>query len=204
LGKTQPEPVFSGGHRAGQVSQLKGGSAVVRKREPLRWIASQTRSTWRSKFVVLLIGVVSCIFVVSNLTFQKPFEPERVVQSMNQEPSTPLMVVVAYSNYQDVALGLSFALALEALRDVRRIASFPAPTSNFAFFKQSPSFESAWQKLSQIPSTTTGRLNLWIVAPGRRHQDYPQHLVVGRQSICNIDSKQYYRIGIPYQLYRCQ
>ncbi|MBO3458898.1 glycosyltransferase family 39 protein [Aetokthonos hydrillicola Thurmond2011] len=186
------------------VCALIAASLTRIQKEPVLACAASTCSTWRSKFVVLLVGVISCIFVVSNLTFQKPFEPERVAQTMNQEPSVSLMVVMAYSNYQDVALGLSFALTLEQLRDASRVISSSAPTSDFAFFKQSPDFQLVWQKLSQLPTKVTNRLNLWIVAPGRRHRDYPQHIVIAKQTSCYIDSKEYYRIGIPYQLYRCK
>ncbi|MFH7027305.1 MAG: hypothetical protein ACHBN1_18355 [Heteroscytonema crispum UTEX LB 1556] len=70
----------------------------------------------KSIFIFLLVGVLSCVFVVDNLAFQKPFLPEKVAQKMNQEPSVPLMLVVGYRDYQDVALGLSFALALEKIR----------------------------------------------------------------------------------------
>lgn len=151
----------------------------------------------RNSFLILvLVSVLSSIFVISNLVFQKPFQPERVAQNMNLEPTTPLMVVVGYRDYQDVALGLSFALALEPLRETKG-------TTNFAFFKQSPNFQSVWQKLSQLPTPKTSKLNLWVVGPGRRRRDYPQQVAVSSQTTCNIDTQQHYRIGVPYQLYRC-
>ncbi len=171
---------------------------------------SQIPKKLLSKFVLLLVGVLSCVFVVSNLAFQKPFQPEQVAQKMNQDPSIPLMVVMAYRGDQDVALGLSFALALERLRgggeDKLMTPSSPQSSnsySTFAFFKQSPDFQSVWQKLSQVPAPTTSQMNLWIIGPGRKHRDYPQQVVLSRQSTCTIDAKQYYRIGVPYQLYRC-
>ncbi|MBR8840160.1 MAG: glycosyltransferase family 39 protein [Stigonema ocellatum SAG 48.90 = DSM 106950] len=157
-----------------------------------------------SKYTLLLVSFVSCVFVVSNLAFQKPFQPEQVAQRMNQNPSIPLMVVMAYRDVQDVALGLSFALALEPLRGVREVNTPFQPYSNFAFFKQSPDFQSVWQKLSQVPAPGTSRLNLWIIGPGRKHRDYPQQVVLFGQTTCTIDPKEYYRIGIPYQLYRCK
>ncbi|WP_460205294.1 glycosyltransferase family 39 protein [Scytonema sp. NUACC21] len=182
-----------------------------------------------SPLICLFVGLICSVFVVSNLVFQKPFEPEQVAKNMNQDPSTSLMVVMAYRDYQDVALGLSFALALEPLRsDTQSITgngdkdspslsvvplssegtrsstsvSIP-PFSNFAFFKQSPDFTSVWQKLSQLPAPTVPQLDLWVIGPGRKRKDYPPKLAFSSQMICAIDLQQHYRIGIPYQLYRC-
>ncbi|MEC4817726.1 MAG: glycosyltransferase family 39 protein [Scytonema sp. PMC 1069.18] len=149
---------------------------------------------------VLLVGILSSIFVVSNLVFQKPFTPRQVAQTMSQDPSVPLMLVMGYRDYQDVALGLSFALALEPLKP-----HTPYP-SEVAFFQQSSDFSSVWQKLkfAKIPTPVVTKLNLWVVAPGRKRRDYPLEVSLSGQMICLIDSKHHYRIGVPYQLYRCQ
>ncbi|ARV60374.1 hypothetical protein BZZ01_18625 [Nostocales cyanobacterium HT-58-2] len=170
---------------------------------------------YSSILILVLVSFISCIFVVYNLVYQKPFEPEKVAQNMNQDPSIPLMVVVGYRDYQDVALGLSFALALEPIREVGRVGiggvgeekdivlSSASPSSYVAFFKQSPDLAPVLQKLAQLPTSTTTKLNLWVVGPGRKRKDYPQQITLSQQMTCSIDSLQHYRIGIPYQLYRC-
>jgi len=144
----------------------------------------------------LTVSCLSGVLVVSNLVFQKPFQPQQVAQNMNQEPSVPLMVIVGYKDYQDVALGLSFALALEKVRS--------ESTSEFAFFNRSPGYESVWQKLSHLPPPLAYSLNLWIVAPELKRLDYPSELGISSQSTCTLDPTQHYRIGVPYQLYRCK
>lgn len=149
-----------------------------------------------TSLIVLLVGVLSCFFVASDLAFQKPFYPQRVAQNMNQEPSVPLMVVVAYKDYQDVALGLSFASALEKVRS-------DTLHTDFAFFKRSLGYEFVWAQLSHLPPPATSKLNLWVVAPGLRRRDYPPHLALSKQTTCTFDPTQHYRIGVPYQLYRC-
>ena len=63
--------------------------------------------------IILLFGFISSIFVVYNLGFQKPYLPKKVAQNLYQEPSIPVMAVMAYADKQDIALGLSYALALE-------------------------------------------------------------------------------------------
>ncbi len=150
----------------------------------------------RKLWLFFAFSVLSSILVVSNLVFQKPFEPQQVAQKMNQEPAVPLMVIMGYKDYQDVALGLSFALALNK----ERIES----TSNFAFFQALQGYDLIWEKLSRLPSPATSKLNLWIVAPGLRRRHYPRHLAISDQLSCTLDPTQHYRIGVPYQLYRCQ
>ncbi|MBE9193200.1 glycosyltransferase family 39 protein [Gloeocapsopsis crepidinum LEGE 06123] len=147
-----------------------------------------------AKYIVISFGLISSIFVVNNLAFQKPFNPKLVAQNMNLEPTIPLMMVVGYETYQDVALGLSFALALEKIR--------VNDSTNLAFLSRSPGYESVWQKLSTSPLPEATRVNLWIVAPGLKRRAYPPQLTLSNKQ-CDIDTTQHYRIGIPYQLYRC-
>ncbi|KYC34991.1 hypothetical protein WA1_09605 [Scytonema hofmannii PCC 7110] len=172
----------------------------------------KNKITLSSPLICFLVGIICSIFVVSNFVFQKPFQPEQVAKNMNQDPSTSLMVVMAYRNYQDIALGLSFALALEPLRNEKTEKITPlqcsssgdqCPKSYFAFFKQSLAFTSVWQKLSQLPALEVDKLNLWIIGPGRKRIDYLHHVAISPQISCTIDSNEHYRIGIPYQLYRC-
>ncbi|MBW4554561.1 MAG: glycosyltransferase family 39 protein [Trichormus sp. ATA11-4-KO1] len=164
-------------------------------------LAASISKSKNSKFILLIIGVISCIFVVTNLAFQKPFQPEQVAQNMNLEPNVPVILVVAYSNYQDVALGLSFSLALEQLRSYTS-----ASMINFdsvAFLDKKPDLSILWNTLSQVTVPKASQMNLWIVGPGMRRRDYPQQVTLSEQNTCTIDPTQHYRIGIPYQLYRC-
>lgn len=147
--------------------------------------------------IVTLVGLLSSVLVGSNFVFQKPFLPDQVAKNMNLEPSLPLMLVVTYDSYQDIALGMSFALALEKIR---------TPTSeidSFAALHKYPDISHVWTKLSQLSLKATSKSNLWIVAPGIKRRDYPQQLNLSGQTNCTIDSQNHYRIGIPYQLYQC-
>ncbi|HEY9670263.1 MAG TPA: glycosyltransferase family 39 protein [Waterburya sp.] len=149
---------------------------------------------------LLFISLLSCFFVVSNLVFLKPFHPQQVAKTMNLEPSVPSMMVMGYHNFQDVALGLSFALAINQ----RHQENLPGVADvSFAFLHPEQSYQEVWQKLSKLPALSVPRLNLWVVAPGLRRKEYPQQLDITNQSRCTIDPTQHYRIGVPYQLYRC-
>ncbi|MEA5583381.1 glycosyltransferase family 39 protein [Nodularia harveyana UHCC-0300] len=161
-------------------------------------LAASISKNHKSKFIVLFVGVLSCVFVVSNFVFQKPFQPEETARNINLEPSVPLMLVVGYNNYQDVALGLSFALELEKVRNQTN------GSDSLAFLNRSPKSPDFWNRLDEMPISVTSQMNLWIVGPGMRRKEYPQEVGLSGESICTIDSSQHYRIGVPYQLYRCQ
>ena len=174
---------------------------------------SQKFRSWllleRSSSIVLLVGILSCVFVVSNLAFQKPYNPQQVAQNMYFESTTPVMVVMGYKDFQDVALGLSFALAIDKLQfgisdnsTSRNPSGTGAASISFAFFHKESGYELVWQKLSKLQALPMSRLNLWVVAPGLKRRDYPRQLVAGQRS-CTLDPNHYHRIGIPYQLYRC-
>jgi hypothetical protein len=162
-------------------------------------------SSLRTYFIILFVGVLSCVFVVSNLAFQKGFNPQKVAQDMNLEPTLPLMVVMGYQDSQDVALGLSFALALDKVRTLPQNSSLEKTTDTyFAFLNRSTGYESVWQKLSVLPVPSMTRWNLWVVAPGLKRRDYPPQLAIANQSTCHIDLTHHHRIGIPYQMYECR
>ncbi|WP_009633043.1 glycosyltransferase family 39 protein [Synechocystis sp. PCC 7509] len=159
--------------------------------------AGLNKSLKRSKqtFSLIFLGsLLSCVFVISNLAFQKPYNPQQVAQNINLEPSVPMLVVMGYRDYQNVALGLSFALGLEKVRD----------SGDFVFLERSPNgYNSVWQKLALLPPLKSPLLNLWVIAPDLRQREYPPQLALSEHS-CLIDTKQHYRIGVPYQLYRCK
>ncbi|MDJ0733763.1 MAG: glycosyltransferase family 39 protein [Nostocaceae cyanobacterium] len=168
-------------------------------------IAASCSQNKKSILTLLFVGILSSVLVINNLGFKKPFQPDIVVQNINQEPSLPLMVIMAYRDYQDIALGWSFALALEKIRmETDKEIKIPnSSDSHFAFFPQSPNIQSVWKQLSLLPTPKESQLNLWVVAPGIRRREYPQKLAVSPRLNCTIDTTQHYRIGVPYQLYRC-
>jgi len=152
---------------------------------------------------VLIISIISSIFVVNNLSFQKPFQPDKVARNINLEPDTPLLLVTGYGNYQDVALGLSFILALEPLRNTDQSNASIRKLDNFVFINNQPNLATFRNRLAQLNVPPTPQLNLWIVGPGMRKSEYQPQITLSEQMVCNIDPTQYYRLGIPYQLYRC-
>ncbi|HIK38368.1 MAG: glycosyltransferase family 39 protein [Geminocystis sp.] len=145
---------------------------------------------------VLLVGLLSSLCVVYGLVFEKPYKPELVARNLNLEAEKPLIVVSGYSKYQEIALGLEFALELYKQRHY-------LPTY-WLFVDTKNGYNPVWQFLSNLDNSFASKFsNLWIIAPGLRRQDFPSNLSFSGSGMCVIDSQHHYRIGIPYQLYRC-
>ena len=152
---------------------------------------------------ILFVGIFSCIFVCYGLSFVKPYQPQKVAQDMLREPNIPLMVVMGYNDFQDVALGLSFASAIDKFAE-HKCQKNAEKCPKIGFYDRSTGYNKVWQNLSQLPPPAKLPLNLWVIAPGLRHRDFLPQLALSSQGNCTADPKEYYRIGIPYQLYRCQ
>lgn len=151
---------------------------------------------WKSRtkkfsnvIIVGIMGCVSCVFVVSNLVFLKPYNPDRVAANI-QNSSQPPLVIMAYNDYQDVALGLSFALALQHRQG-----------ADFAFLSRAKGYDRLWRNLPSLNDKNSSQL--WIIAPGLKKSDFPERLSL-RSATCKLNPGRYDRIGIPYQGYDCQ
>jgi uncharacterized membrane protein len=158
---------------------------------------------------LLLAGLVSSIAVVYGLSFQKSYYPDRVAEDFAFAPDQPLAVVMTYRSPQEIALGLSFALELAK--------RYPPETVDrqvrFAFLDRTVGYSQAWRNLSNFEQSLSPPLNLWVIAsPGMRTKDYPQRLRLNAppspttraKMQCRVDPEAFYRLGFPYQLFRCQ
>ncbi len=165
----------------------------------------------RLQAVVVVVGLLSSLFVVHDLAFQKSFFPRRAAQRMaiapsgNRQanaPNQPLALAVAYRSNQNIALGLSYALELKTL-----YAGTPNAV-RFGFLNAETHYEAAWKTLAALPQSLPLPLNLWLLADSdMRQQSYPLQLQMvektGAAITCTIDPEHYHRVGSPYQLYRC-
>jgi uncharacterized membrane protein len=159
-----------------------------------------------SKFLLptlLLIGLLSSALTVNGLVFQKSYRPDRVARNLAQDQTQPTLVIVTYESLQEVALGLSFGLALQ-----QRYGSTDGDRLvRYSFFDRSRGYGQVWRSLRQTPPPLPLPLNLWVIGtPGMRSENYPDRLRLGakRQGVvCGIDPEQFRRDGFPYQMYRC-
>lgn len=177
------------------------GAIFTEGREP-RTRPNIQQSGWG----LLLVGLLSCSFVLSDLAFQKPYNPDQVVRDLGQAGQQASLVVMGYHSLQDVALGLSFALALEG----QQTALAQPTVDRFAFLATSAGYPALWATLAQLPLLGGDRLEpriLWAIAPGLRRRDYPPQLSLPNPegpTQCQINPDWHYRIGIPYQGYTCK
>jgi uncharacterized membrane protein len=144
-------------------------------------------SRYPSILVLLFVGTLSCILVVSNVVFLKPYLPDRVAQMIRSSQSS--LVVMAYDDFQDIALGLSFALALQR-----------SGNEDFALLSRATGYERFWRNLRELPQNQPK--HLWTIAPGLRKRDFPPQLAL-KKTTCTANPDKYDRIGIPYQGYDC-
>ena len=166
---------------------------------------------------LLFAGLLSSLLVVNGLVFLKSYSPDRVARNIRFEPETPIVLAVGYKSLQEVALGLSFGLALRHDTLARTTAPVQA-----IFLDKSADDRQAWKTLAESPLPLPLPLNLWVVAsPGMRSTDYPRQLRLTytpasslpsrsapiqklARTRCEIDPARYYRVGFPYQLFRCR
>ncbi|PSO48508.1 MAG: hypothetical protein BRC33_09445 [Cyanobacteria bacterium SW_9_44_58] len=139
-----------------------------------------------------LVGIISSLFVVSNLFFLKPYLPEVTAQRFNQF-SEPNLIVMGYQDEMDLALGLSYGLALHHIRN-------ETLTSKFIFLNRNQGYDQIWNQISQLPLKVS---NVWVIGTGLKQVAFPETLHLNQTRKCQRDRANYYRIGIPYQRYSC-
>lgn len=167
-------------------------------------LSGGTRYDRQAVCLMLVVGVLSSSFVVTNLTFQKPYSPDLVAEHMSLVPPLPRLVSIGYSSYQDVALGLSFA---HTLHDRSRRQARSSANDYMVFLSRSQTYRQVWKELSRLRQPLAFPFDLWVVGRGMKRKGYPPKLaLLDHDAIakpCLRDEQHYYRQGIPYQLYRC-
>ncbi len=170
----------------------------------LRWVFQPLLSRLFSPPFILIVSVISSGLVVSNAVLEKSYAPDQVAAHVYIQPEQPRLVVMGYQDLQDVALGLSFALAL---RDYGIDHPAANPSSQFVFLSRVKGYDPLWEKISRLPPVTQFPLNLWVIAPGLKRKDFRSQIALrdasGTAKTCTLDPSHYYRLGIPYQRYNC-
>ncbi|MEO0948927.1 MAG: glycosyltransferase family 39 protein [Cyanobacteria bacterium J06641_5] len=157
-------------------------------------LALPSQAARRSRWVVVAVGVASALCINANLVFKKPFLPGLVAEQLNASKA-PLLVAVAADDSLELALGVSYLLALNDRRD-------PALVTQAVFLDRSNNYGQVWQRFASLD---TEAADLWAVAPHLRRVDFPDTLQLGSDRTCEIDPDGHYRIGgYPYQHYRCR
>ncbi len=154
-------------------------------------------SRFETPIFLYFVGGLSCIFVVSNLVFLKPYTPDHVAQ--NIQSANCSAIVMSYNDFQDIALGLGFALAI-ASQEKQHPQQCQA--SQFALVSRTQGYDSFWHKLAMLKIQAPAIQKFWVIAPGLRLRDFPAQVMLEHEK-CDRNPAQQYRIGIPYVGYDC-
>ncbi len=155
-------------------------------------LPNQTGGSWRRAVAfVLAVGWLSSAVTIFNGAFQKPYHPRQVAQQFDA-PGQSVLAVMAYQNTLEIAVGLSYALALAEQR------SEATEPTQFALLSTQVSYDRVWAAIATFPRVD----RLWVVAPGYKRVAYPERVAM-QSATCQLDPDEHHRIGFPYQLYRC-
>ena len=153
-----------------------------------------------------LVGVISSLFVSYGLAFQKPYYPDRVAQTFYSNPDRSLAVLTVDQSFQDVALGLSFAVAID--RQAPRLPT--SPTSiQLGFIHRPAGYRPVWRQLAELGGNVPRPANLWtVLTPNTNPRGLPLTLNLSTSAAdpappCQQVEDQRYRTGHLYQLYEC-
>ncbi|NEO84607.1 MAG: hypothetical protein F6J87_10190 [Spirulina sp. SIO3F2] len=145
---------------------------------------------WRSLMLTGLILGISSLCVVYNLAFQKPYAPALVAERFNAEPA-PVAIMMAYHNTLEMAVGLSYGLALAQIRET---------PGDLLMVRFTDEFGGIWQTLETLPVQPE---YLWAIAPGYFDDSFPTSVRLKGGQICELEPEQFFRLGFPYQRYWC-
>jgi uncharacterized membrane protein len=152
----------------------------------------------RKILVTLTIGIISSLLVTENLVFLKPFSPERVADHIAPFSDQATLAFV-YEQPNDIALGLSYAIALTSLSSTTPDSSHA--NTLFTFISRQDGYQTAWQALAKLDHSSP---YFWLIVPRGRQQDFPTKLNFLGSTTCTIAPNHYFRVGSPHQLYQCE
>ncbi|AFZ42670.1 hypothetical protein PCC7418_0440 [Halothece sp. PCC 7418] len=104
-----------------------------------------------------------------------------------------MLIVMGYQDEMDLAIGLSYGLALNEIRD-------PALSSKFIFLDRRQGYQRIWEKVRELDLEVS---QVWVIGTGLKQVHFPKQLGIDQSRNCQRDRDNYYRIGIPYQRYQC-
>lgn len=144
--------------------------------------------------LIVLLGIISSCFVVNDYAFLKPFHPDRVAARLTENVNTPLIILKEYKSGQDIALGLSFAHAIDRL---------PKKQPIYWGFKE-PSESQI--DLQQVISRSQQKVSLWQISALQEKTGMLGILsdrVTNETLNCNAQGRELSEFGVGYRHYDC-
>ncbi len=172
------------------------GGGLTQSAGKLSWPLSPRLLPW----ILLLIGLISTGCVVNDLAFLKPFQPKQVAQRFLKTSDPALMVLQSYQGTQDIALGLSSALAVQQFKTQSGLPQ----TIQWGFVKAQE--REKWVGRSPLPSPIT----LWRVGALNQKKAVaaPIEIVLSDPTLkkevsCLAQQAVQIEMGVEYQPFRC-
>jgi uncharacterized membrane protein len=173
--------------------------------------------------IVVSLGFLSSLFVVSGFAFYKPYYPDLVTQRVQFNADTPLLVMQEYDRPQDLAFGLSLALALQqhtqpSVQSHKIYWSFiPTGTIQTSPLWQSSQGQQLFKQsfdLWKISDRQPVKWNLWNFIPMStllpvRGESIQQFLIPidekqgQHQILCRLFGNPFEHLGTQYHQYQC-
>lgn len=143
-------------------------------------------------WMLIGVGIISTGFVVTDRAFLKPFHPGAIAQQILHSSTSDLVVVKDYQGWQDVALGLSNAYAVQ---------KFNAPNSNEPKKIQWGFVRSGGEV--GVSGGLKSSFTLWHISA--LHQKSPIPLLSSQKILldCNAIQFVYQDMGVEYQPFQC-
>jgi hypothetical protein len=149
--------------------------------------------------VILLMGMISSGFVVNGVAFLKPFYPDGIASQLLQGSSSSLVVVKDVQSGQDIALGLSFAHALD-----RRQSLFQQPQIETLWgFKQ---VSTPQVDIEHSTILSANPLSLWHISALHQNIEVPIRLsdrARAQTRACQQAHQAFKAFGVAYRAYTC-
>ncbi|NJM75745.1 MAG: hypothetical protein HC852_08160 [Acaryochloridaceae cyanobacterium RU_4_10] len=151
-------------------------------------------------WMLLGVGIISTGFVVTDNAFLKPFHPKAIAQQILYSSTSDLVVVKDYQGWQDVALGLSNAYAVQQFGD--RIPK--TPHIQWGFGRSGGKVE--------VSGGLKSSFTLWRISALRQKSPSPlvfksQENQNSAQKIlldCKVIQSVRQDMGVEYQPFQCQ
>jgi hypothetical protein len=145
--------------------------------------------------LILLIGIISSGFVVNNNAFLKPFQPDAIATRLTKNINTPLIVLKEYKSGQDIALGLSFASAIDRLSSEQSIYwGFKKPSESHIDFQQ-------------VLLRPQQKVSIWQISVLQENINELKGLsdrTTNKILNCNASNRGFSEFGLKYHYYDCR